>query len=118
LKNKTFYKSVINSVNNHPQHSTTHKFILKTFQGEGKNSKTFKTHFSLSQSSWLPDLRDMITWFTIQSSTVGSLVSNPSGSHGLRPILAQPLNSFLAYRYSGGYRLPLSWPTINKDGYR
>jgi len=54
----------------------------------------------------------------IQSFTVGPLVSDLNGSHGLRSILAQPLNLFLAYRYSGGYRLPLSWPNTSKDGSR
>ena len=49
-------------------------------------------------------------------------MSDPSRSHGLRSHLAQPLNSFLTYRSSGGYRLtllayhhhgwlPITWPT-------
>jgi len=49
-------------------------------------------------------------------------VSDPSGSHGLSPNIAQPFNSFLAYRSLDGYRLtflayhhhgwlPITWPT-------
>jgi len=49
-------------------------------------------------------------------------VSDPSGSHGLRPSTVQPFNSFLTYRSSGDYRLtflayhqhgwlPITWPT-------
>jgi len=35
-------------------------------------------------------------------------VSDPSGSHVLRSDIAQPLNSLLAYRFLGGYRLSFS----------
>jgi len=59
----------------------------------------------------------MVSCFTTQSSTVGVMVSDHSGSHGLRSNLARPLNTFLAYRHTCGYRLTLSWPTTNKDGY-
>ena len=81
-------------------------------------TSTAVTHLSpFGQGVTLIDLRDMVSCFTTQSSTVGVLVSDPSVSHGMCSNLAQSLNTFLAYRHTCGFRLTLSWPTTNKDGY-
>ena len=94
-ENKIFYNSEINSVTFTPNSQTHIQIHFENTLGEGTSA-----HFQANHYHYLP-------WLSYSESPFHSSIHNvsvsdkflgerPSGSHGLRPNLAQPFNSFWA----------------------